>query len=525
MTQHYAPRLFGGAVPYLVARPVPDAEDAGNYTVVVDGKQQFCLAGSLSIQSKIGKRSQARCVIHSSIETHFQDGQDIQIFNQDGTLIFNGYLETPEERSSRTGFTLLHRLSAVDGHYLADKRRVAKAYVNKTCGAMVYDLWNVYLRPEGVTIGAIYDGPTPSQYLYPSDTLYPGGNVTLIPSAVFAYCRISEALDALAKQASYAGIPYYWQIDEQKALWFVPYTFVRKSGITDGTTIDSVYNPCIVTRAQPKYHNTKWITGATVQTTTQTKIIGDGQATSFTMDYPLYSEPTITVASVKKTVGIKGTDTGKDWYWTPGDPVIAQDSGGTLLTAGQGSVSYIGQYPTTFYAQDSAQVAYQRSLDNSTGIVEDAEEDKTITSFDAGVSAVSQDLARYATQGMQIEFSTLDPSYQQGQLITVDLDDHDIDMEEMLVESVTADDSDGFNIWFRVNAIAGPYDTTWVDFFSSLLKTPQKPEDISVGVSQVVNVLQQFTATTKVSATLKVKAIGGLVPSNTLFPSATLYPM
>jgi hypothetical protein len=113
----------------------------------------------------------------------------------------------------------------------------------------------------------------------------------------------------------------------------------------------------------------------------------------------------------------------------------------------------------------------------------------------------------------------------QGQLMTADLPDFQLDRTEMLIESVTASDQkDALNIWYTVHAIAGPVDTTWVDFFSKLLKTPQKPENINVGVSQVVNVLQTFTATVKCSAILTIKALGGISPSNTLYPRNDLYP-
>lgn len=518
----YALRVFGGAIRLPPAATSSPPTLGGSYAVVIDGTEQFVIAGSLQVESRVGKRSQASCTIRTTTATHFQQYEDIQIFDKDGTLVFNGYLDKPKE--SKRGFqkTLIHSITAIDGHWLADKRRAAKVYVNQTCGSIVYDLWNSILRLEGVSIGAIFDGPTPSPYLYPSEALYPGDNVTLIPSAVFAYCKVSEALDSLVKQSGYSGISYYWQIDELKRLWFVPYTYIRKPEIVDGATIDEVYNPPFVQRSNPTYFNTKWVTGAVVQTSVQTKTIGDGQATSFTMDYPLYSAPTITVS---KTVGIKGTDTGKDFYWAQGDPVIAQDTSGTVLTAAQCSVSYIGQYPTIFYAQDAAQVAYQSDLDSSTGIVEDAEENSTITSFGSGISYISEALVRYAKQGVQFQFSTLDASYSPGQLITVDLEDYALDKAEMLVESVDTDDqTDGYNLWHRVNAIKGPTDTTWQDFFSKLLKTPQKAENINVGVSQVLNTLQTFTANVNLTAMLTVKAFGGLAPSNSLFPANGLYP-
>jgi hypothetical protein len=525
----YATRIFGAPIPFIPAEsplPAPTPGKLYSYSVVVAGVEQFCLAGSLQIQSKIGKRSQASCTLRTTTAVHFQQDQRIQIFDSNNTLRFNGYVDKPKEQKRGFQKFLIHTITAVDGHRLADKRRAAKVYTNETAGAMAYDLWNVYLRPEGVTIGAIFDGPTPSSYLYPSESLYPGENiVATIPSALFAYPKVSEALDALAKQASYAGIPFYWQIDELLHFWFVPYTYVKYGQLVNGDTIDE--RTVSVVRNNPTYFNTKWITGATVETDPQTETrLGDGETTSWNMSYPLTHVPTVSVNSVAKTVGIQGVETGKNFYWNSGSTTISQDTGDTKLTSSDTlQVVYIGSYPTTFYAQDTAQVAYEQDVDQSSGIVEDVEENASITSFEAGVNAVSEALNQNAKQGLTLSFETLDPTFQQGQLITCDLPDFAIDRQDLLIESVTASDQkDGMNIWYTVIAIQGPVDTTWVDFFSKLLKTPQKVENISIGVSQVLNTLETFTAKVNLTATLTIKAFGGLSPSETLYPANDLFP-
>src|SRR5207244_74855 len=106
---------------------------------------------------------------------------------------------------------------------LADKRVVAASYTNRTCGFIVQDIFNTILTQEGVTVGVIYDGITPADTLYPSLALYPGGNVGLVPGATFVYCTVAQAMDALAREASASGVPYYWMIDQLQQLWFAPY--------------------------------------------------------------------------------------------------------------------------------------------------------------------------------------------------------------------------------------------------------------------------------------------------------------
>lgn len=525
MPKRYAPRVFGGAVPYVPTLPT-DIQPTDSPTVVVGGAARFCLAGSLQVQNKIGKRSSASCTLRTPTGVHFEMDQRIQIFDRNNTLLFNGYLDTPNEGKKGFKKFLTHAITAVDAHRLADKRRVAKVYSNQTAGAIVYDIWYNILRYEGVSIGAIFDGPTPSQYLYPSETLYPGEQVVAkIPRATFAYCTVAEAYNALAKQASFGGVPYYWQIDEKLQLWFVPYTYLRRGQIVSGELIDE--NTINVKRHNPKYFNSKWITGASVETDPQPWARkGDGQATSWELPYPVAHPPTITVNGQAKTVGIGQVDTNKDFYWNEGSATISQDSGAAVLTDTDTlAITFIGTFPMIFHQQDTAQVRYEQELDASSGIVEDVEENASIRTFDAGVNYVGEALARYAKQGLELDFQTLDPTFYQGQLATFNLPDFGLNNAELLIESVTASDArDGVNMWYSVHAVRGPADTTWVDFFSHILATEQKPENISVGVSQVVNTLQVFRANIACRAILRTKSFGGLVPSDTLYPSNTLYP-
>jgi hypothetical protein len=497
------------------------------YSVAIDGVSVFVIAGSLTIDRTIGKRSQASFTIRSDTSSHFQQYQQVAIHDGTGTLVFSGYISQPQEQKPGYQPSLIHTIQCIDQHFLADKRVVAAQYSNKTCGYIVQDLVNTILSEEGVTIGQIYDGVTPSDTLYPSPTLYPGGNVGLIPSATFVYCTVAQALDELVKQASLAGIPYYWMIDENKQLWFVPYTSVVNSNVVDGSKVDQKNIPCIVQRANPAYRNTQYIIGGTAETVQQTETRkGDSNTTAWTMGYNLAHVPTIKVNGVQKTVGIKGIDTGKDWYWNKGDSTITQDSSGTILTTSDTlQVVYIGQYPSVVISQDGGQVAYESDLDGSSGVIEVVMQDATITSINNGLSEAGQLLTRYAQQGTQIQFSTMVSGYAPGQLITVDMPWHALNSTQMLIEEVSSSDqADRINIWHQIKAISGPYDVSWQDFFSTLLKQQQIATDISVGVSQSITVLVSGTLDISPTLAMEVEVYACPLPSSSLYPSTTLYP-
>lgn len=510
-----------------LSAPVLINDNAG-YMVLIGGKPVFVVAGSLSFQNSVGRRSQASFTVHSvDGATHYQQYQQVRIYDRYNYLVFSGYITQPKEQKPGFKPSLNHSISCTDQHYLADKRRVTASYTNKTCGYIVQDILRTILSQEGVTEGLIYDGPTPGDGLYPSDTLYPGGNVGLIPNANFVYAKVSDVLDALVKSASTSGVPYFWSIDQFKRLYFVPYTTITNDTVVDGTKIDYVLSPPSVTRANPTYRNTQYVTGGTAETLPQDESRkGDGTATAWTMSFELAHVPTITVNGVSKTVGISGVETGKDFYWNKGSNVISQDSSGTKLTTSDTlRVQYVGQYPSTVIAANGAQIDYQASIDGTSGINEDVETDSSIASVDDGLAEASNLLTRYATQSSTLQFTTLVSGYDAGQLIPVNLPEFDLSEKQMLIESVTGGDQiDGINLWWTITAIIGPYDTNWVSFFAKLFKQPITVDPINVGESQVVTNLQQLTLNMAPTMSMSANVYACPLPSDTLYPSDDLVP-
>src|SRR5260221_7643775 len=450
-----------------------------SYSIVIDGNPllanaddpNFVIATSLTFGRSIGKRSQANFTVHTDGNAHYEQDQTIQIYDQNGVLAFNGYITTPKVQKPGSQSSLIHTITCTDQHRLTDKRVVAAAYTNKTSRDMVLDIYTNILASEGVTIGQVYsDGSLPpSLTLYPSTTTYPQAVTCIMPSATFVYCTVAQAFDELVKSASSAGIPYYWMIDQNKALWFVPYTAVVNSMLVDGTQVNQDSNsPPIVTRANPTYRNTQYLLGGVAQTVTQTETrVGDGNTVSWPMSFDISTVPTVSVNTgsgyVTKTVGIKGVDTGKDWYWQKGSPLISQDSAGTKLRGSPSNdllqVVYVGQYPTVIVSSNAAQISHEAGLDRTTGILEQVETDITITSLANGYAEAGQLLTRYAQQGTILEFTTMQSGHAPGQLVTVNLPDYNLNNVQMLIESVNASDQrDGLNIWYVVKAVLGAYD-------------------------------------------------------------------
>src|SRR5258708_163208 len=96
----------------------------GAISVFIGGIAQFIVAGSLSINSTIGKRSTASFTVKTDNNTHFQQYQQVSILDKFGVLIFSGYISQPKE--TKPGFqpVLEHTITCVHQHFLADKRVV-----------------------------------------------------------------------------------------------------------------------------------------------------------------------------------------------------------------------------------------------------------------------------------------------------------------------------------------------------------------------------------------------------------------
>src|SRR6185312_13754421 len=394
-------------------------------------------------------------------------------------------------------------------HFLADKRLVAAIYTNKTPGFIVKDLITTILSQEGVSAGLIID---------------PG---VVIPSATFVFCTVADALDALVVQAS-SSEPYYWMIDQFKQLTFAPYSAIT-GPVIDSTLIDdgklSGFVP-VVTRANPVYRNVQYGAGGTVQTGVNVETRkGDGVTTSWSMGYPLASQPAITVNGVDQSVDIKGAS-GANFYWAQGDANIAQQSGNTVLTSSDTLViTYIGQYPQVFTTQNSAQIAAQAALDGTSGKIEAAFVDNTITTIAQGLSEVGLQLTRNGTQGLLFEFNTKQPGLRASMWCQVDYSPLGFFNDQMLIEEVTASDQqDGYNLWYDVKAIQGPYDTNWVSFWKNILSPDQVANSINIGIASGSIIPTNFVYSLSVTWTFTATVGGALFPSDTLFPSNTLFP-
>lgn len=341
-----------------------------------------------------------------------------------------------------------------------------------------------------------------------TSTVQTGGTVT---SATFGYVPASDCLDALAKRSD-----YWWEIDQDRRLWFAPRGTTISPWTFDGSQDEG--GTVEVENTNPQYRNRQYVGGGIAETSTQIETrIGDSNTQTWTMAYPLAHAPTVEVslnggAYTPMTVGIAGVDAQgtKDFYWNEGKNTISQDPSGTKLRGPTVivdtlRVTYIGQFPFIALSTDDAQVTILQAAQggSTSGYVEDFISDSTLDSTTVAFEVANSYLTRFAVAGKILTFSTRQSGLAPGQLLSVALPIHDLPAgTQMLIESVDVNDTPGFELLYTIKAIQGPVDSTWIEFFKTLTaKKLTNEATINLGSSQTLVTLANFSAVATPSAT------------------------
>ena len=465
--------------------------------VKIDGVQVIILRNSLLIDMRIEERSIAEfTIIDKTAAAHYVKGQPVQIWDNGNHLTFGGVIDEPEER--RQGSGLYHHIFCVDNHYKADKRIVAESYEDTLAGDIVKDIRTTYLAGEGVTVGVIQDGPTLKQ-------------------VVVNYARASEAFDALAEKAN-----FIWEINELSELNFIDRATNAAPWVA--TELEIIRGSANLSHGSDSYRNRQFVRGGKGLTSQQVENrTGDGEQDSFAMGYPLAKVPVITVVDRgAQTVGIKGIDTGKDWYWNKGDPVVTADvppEDGKAIV-----VTYYGEFNIIILSEDEAAIIDRQTVEGGgTGYVDNITRDPNLTTIPAAFETAAKKLQRYAVMGRKLTYKTHKRGLYPGQLQTVNYPKHNLSNAEMLIESVKVR-GEGKLFTYTITAIEGPEAGSWTKFFQHLVEAGKTIDRMFIGEEGTLIILVQKSEEWGWNEAIVKNVFACPVPSTTLYPQTTLYP-
>jgi hypothetical protein len=176
---------------------------------------------------------------------------------------------------------------------------------------------------------------------------------------------------------------YYWYIDKWKQMRFGP-RLARPGAFPVQSVADSagnysgylLYQPTVtVLSSADLYRNQQVVTNVTGLVTPPTEVkVADGNTTSWTLGYPVYSAPVITVNGQSATIGIQGIDNNKQFYWQPHSASISYDStlpklpSGTIL-----NITYVGESTVNVVLNNSSNQSAQAAMELNSGIVSEIE--------------------------------------------------------------------------------------------------------------------------------------------------------
>ncbi len=451
------------------------------------------------IAHRIEERSTATFQVLDPEEHHLFDyGQEVIILDDSGKL-FGGLIDeySYEPVSPEDGFGRLHTISCVDYQALADRRQFYAAYESET-GDNIVRAVLLILAEEGVTEGEIQAAGTLEMITFNG----------------------ASCAEVMAKACERCG--FTWWISEEKKLYFVERTtYPAAWDIADGSEMRWKPSPK-VTYGNPEYRNVQYMQGGSAETSQLTEpFVGDGVTRSWPMGYPLAREPTIVIGGVEQTVGIKGVETGKQFYWDKGDSVITQDYSENPVGDGvTGTVTYIGSFKLISKASQAAEITRQRLVQGfGSGKIEKTETDSTLVTQASAMAAAKAKLQHYATIGRKLNYETLIPNLAAGTVQNVNCSNLGISAAEMLIVEVQIKFPDAVTV-YSIEACEGPVDKSWEDLYCSIAQGMKKQSAEQAGEADTVQGLEEFikTWTADMHPNPFIRVLPGVLPSDVDFP-------
>lgn len=266
--------------------------------------------------------------------------------------------------------------------------------------------------PQLFTLVAAVRGPS----IATGATIYQLHPVTL-PFAAF----YSAEMDTLVQVSG----DYYWYIDKWRQMHFGlrqarPGAFPIQSVVDSAGNYSGylLYQPSgasgglvTVTASADPLRNQQIVTDVTGLVTPPPEIkVADGSTTSWTLGYPVYSAPTITVNNAPATVGVQGVDNNKSFYWQPGSSSINYDSTLPKLPSGVIiSITYVGESTVNVVVPNNTAIATQAALEGNSGIIAEIEDANSLNTTTAATFGMTTQQATAFANGLLAHFGFNDP--------------------------------------------------------------------------------------------------------------------
>lgn len=420
---------------------------------------QRLVPGSLQISESLQRRSICtfRLLLEPDLATWpgLSIGQPVTL--SDGTdLLFAGTVDSDDSDELVVGEGLLEQpVTCVDYSQILDRFLVAADYQNMSAGAVVRD---ILTNPAScaiagevgpgrrLSVGQIDDGPD--------------------ISIILNYRPVRGTFDEISELTGLT-----WILQPSGAI-----DFRARSAGTD-RTVDFAGLRVSRNRGRRELRTRQFVRGGQGISGDRVETFsGDGVQRSFSLALPVGAVPTaIKVGDDVQTVGIRGVDTGQQWYWSKGDTEISQDSAGTPLRSNQTlEVTYKYEYPILTVINDVDKQVDRSAVEGGTGIYEVIEADDRVGSPALALERGRSLLRRFGQPEEHLTVTADDArgpaallAARPGDLINVNNQRLHLD-GEFLVETVDTRDLDGLHLERTWELSGGEAYGGWTAFFQRL---------------------------------------------------------
>lgn len=403
--------------------------------VTMTGDSHFVAENSVIHTSQIGQRDTLRLAVVSADGSYRPAIGAPVVFTVDGTARFGGNIRQLDVQ--QFGDSLISTVGCASWEQLFDRRPTgARSYTAQTAGDIFSDLVTNTMGGDGITASVAVAGPT-------------------ISVLSFDFASVREAFDTICSLASSDTETYMWDCTPDKVVRFyrsdsyhAPFDITETSTevlqvggsvrMANSQTLDKYANRVF-------YRLGKFIREATPES------FAIGSATEFTVSFPIAKEPIVQVDGSAQSVGVLDSDTGKDWYWQEGSPVVTRGTGtgGTTL-----DITYQGyESKTVGPVSNDAEIDARAAVEGGTGYYTAILESDNPSTYQDAVSAMQAYLDKFSAIPSAVEYPTPTDGCKAGQW--QDIDWPTIGASATYVfESCTMQQQGGLWSW-KVRAISG----------------------------------------------------------------------
>jgi hypothetical protein len=404
-------------------------------------KSSMFQANSFSFTDELKNKTTARFDLVDAAGTYRPIRGQLVVIAKSGTTVYSGIIDEFDEEKW-TSIANKFSISCVNLSDIFERTIVFGSYDSYAAGDIIKDLVSIFFAAEGITTTNVEDGP-------------------VLPLIEFNYIAMSDALNDLA---AYSGLS--WYIDFNKDIHF--YSRTAEPAPWELTDTSADFRNFKITRHREGYRNVQYITNAQGTTGARTETLtGDGSRKSFTVGYPIAFAPLVNQNGTDRSVGVKGVDTGMEWYWSQGSDTLVMDDSETTPIEGEPIVvAYEGLIDIITKVENGDEVDARRTIEGGLGKYEAVESDEGMIGKDLTVQRAASLLRLNGKLPDKIAYETDVDGLRAGMAQSIVVSRHDVS-GVFLISKIVAEDVDSKFLRYKVTAINGEATGGWEGFFRS----------------------------------------------------------